>query len=105
MKTKFIELLGGGIPFFLLTSNGNYKINKTRVIESILIAFLVCICTTMALSVYTLPVSVGRIETKLEYIKNENQKTQELLTSMQIQLNLVENRQQERIRREKSQVD
>ena len=102
---KFVDLIGG-IPFLLITDSRKYKVNKIRIIEIVVGA----VCTSGLLTAFAIPVLVRELQTKLEYMKMDGLEIKAIVEVIrQDQINLhqqvdrIDIRQQERIRRERIQ--
>lgn len=99
MKEKLIELLGG-LPFFLLATDGKIKPNWTRMFELVVIAFATAVATTY-MTTAELKTKLGYIELANQEMKTQITKTYDKLETMQSKMASIDALQQERIARER----
>lgn len=106
MKDKLVELLGG-LPFFMMTIDGKFKPNKTRMIELVVGTVGSGVVMYLLLSWFALPSAVNQIKTQLNYIEKITTEIKVEFKDMRLEQEAlkkdvyrIDTIQQERMRRE-----
>lgn len=106
MKDKLIDLLGG-LPFFLMATDGKYKPNKARLIEGAMIPIISGVVMYLLLSYFALPSAVKDVKSQLNYIekstmeiKTEVKDMRQEYETIKADVVRIDAIQKERIRRE-----